>query len=101
MTKTRSVEVRERISRTLQLNPTRMTYDEETILLLRYDLEYNNATYLEVSQKYNVPKKYINSLATYKRRKHLVPSDFIHDNSLPSQEEMLKNYKIARESWKV
>lgn len=64
-------EAREKISKTLQENPTNQKYSKETIINLRKDKEQNNLTIKELALKYNISERYVRMIVSYKRWKNL------------------------------
>lgn len=66
-------ETREKISKTLQENPTRQIHSKETILNIRIDKEQNGLINKEIAKKYSVDPSYVSAIVNYKRWVNLKP----------------------------
>ena len=66
-------ETREKISKTLQENPTNQKYSKETIINIRIDSEQHHMTNREIADKYHMSISYIRRIVNYERWKNLKP----------------------------
>ena len=93
--KTRSPELRKRISETLQKNPTTRKYTDEEIFEVRIRSEILKQKNNIIAKAMNMTTAYVRTLVNYKRWKNLFPTEkqieqilekinYTHDNPLPS-----------------